>query len=104
MSTEANNLIKEEARWVFCLALYNWKELGASEAALTSIAQGMKWQFSEVEVRDLILYLQELGYCKVESLPLTGKLWAIRTAKLIDLVEFNADCPPSIARPAKKYW
>lgn len=104
MNTEAQNIIKREARWTFCLALYNWRDQGANESSLRAIAKTMRFGLSDAEVREQIYYLKELGYCKVEQVPISGDLFAVRTSALSDLVEFNAPCPHSIARPETKWW
>lgn len=92
-----------EARWTFCLALSKWRELGASTASLRQISDAMKYGFSDHEVRELVRYLEGIGLCKTEALP-NGELWAIRTPALVDIVEYNASAPNSIARPDKKWW
>lgn len=101
---EVRNNVLRDARWTFCHALYGWRDQGVSESNIRLISKSMRYQLSDAEIREQILYLQELGYCTVEKLEIDGSLFATRTAKLTNLVEFNDDCPPSIARPEKKWW
>lgn len=104
MNTEAQNHIKRDARWTFCIALYNWRDQGATESSFKAIAQSMRFNLSDSDVREQIRYLEQLGYCTVEVIEIDKSLFATRTSKLSDLVEFNAACPDSIARPEKKWW
>lgn len=92
-----------ECRWAFCLALYNAREYGVSERTLCQISDSMRYSLSAAEVREQVRYLAELKYCRVEQLP-DGTIHAVRCTTLSDLVEYNADAPASIARPAQKYW
>ncbi|MEO1208272.1 MAG: hypothetical protein AAFX78_01900 [Cyanobacteria bacterium J06638_20] len=104
--TELVNQSKREARWAFCLALFHAGEPGLSFASFLTIARDMRWQFSDQQVEELLRYLEEAGYCTIDehSTPMGNGLWATRTNGLVDLVEYNADCPPAIARPDKKWW
>jgi len=94
---------KRELRWAFCYALYHAREYGISELSLRAIANDMRSQLSDVEVREQIRYLEEIGYCRTEKLP-TGDLFATRTAKLVRVVEYNEAADEGIARPDKKWW
>lgn len=101
------NLDKREARWGFCLALYHGGEVGVREAKFQEIAGALKLNLSTAEVREILRYLEEAGYCQITQVPeaLGGSLYAKRTNLCVDLCEYTTvDAPLSIARPAYKYW
>jgi hypothetical protein len=98
-----NSIHRSEMRWAFCLALYYWGEYGASEQSLMQIARDMKYLETQAEIREVMLYLQGLGFCTIEKRP-DGSLWAQRTPRLVDLCEYNCPAPESIARPEHKWW
>ncbi|MEI6065601.1 MAG: hypothetical protein WCQ26_13485 [Pseudanabaena sp. ELA748] len=104
MNTEAQNIVKREARWTFCLALYNWRDQGAIEPTFRAIANAMRFGLSDAEIREQLFYLKEKGLCTIEKNSVDGGLFALRTSALIDVVEFSAPCPDGIARPATKWW
>jgi hypothetical protein len=103
MSTEIENIRKREDRWTLCLTLYKWGESGVSEQSIKAVFAKMHRNLSDTEIRELINYLKRLDFCDTEILP-NGDVFAVRTNKLIDLVEYNIETPVSIARPISKYW
>jgi hypothetical protein len=103
MTGGLDDLLLRDVRWTFCLAISKWREVGANGRSLRQIADGMRYPITDTQIREIILYLTDLGYCTFEELP-DGSYRAIRTHKLTDLVEYNTDTPQSIARPAKQWW
>jgi hypothetical protein len=101
MSFEAIKL--RELRWALCLALHKWGESGASQESLCAISRDMRLPFTITEIKEVMRYLEDLGFVTLESLP-TGSLWAKRTAKLVDLCNYDIPTPPSIERPEAKWW
>ncbi|WP_019500847.1 hypothetical protein [Pseudanabaena sp. PCC 6802] len=102
MSSALDDIRKRELRWTFCLALRNGRDIGVSEKVFRAIARDMKSGLSDNEVREMVQYLASAGYCTLETL-IDESVLAVRTNKLTDLVEYNCEAPPSIARPAKNW-
>lgn len=104
MTTEAQNIIKRNARWTFCLALYNWRDQGAIEPTFIAISNSMHYGLSDAEIREQLFYLEQKGLCKTEKNTINGEIFAVRTSALIDYVEFNSEPIEGIARPLAKWW
>jgi hypothetical protein len=97
------NELKREARWTLMLSLYHSRDIGIHEGMIGVIFQDMHYSLSAGDIRSMLIYLQELGYCRTDK-KFDDKLWVVITAKGVDLCEHNSECPDSIARPSKKYW
>jgi hypothetical protein len=94
---------RETARWITLVALYQAVGVQTSERLILSILQAVPLQTSAAETRAVIEFLCRAGLAETHRSP-TGEVTATLTKEGIDLVEYNADCPPGIARPAHKYW
>lgn len=93
---------KETARWYLLVALYHGGGYPVAEALLLSTIQAVPIQSDASVIRAQLKYLESSGLAKVEALP-HGTVLASITQKGCDVYEYNADCPPGIARPAKAY-
>jgi hypothetical protein len=95
--------VRREARWAFMLSLYHAQELGCNQTILQRLLSDLHLPLSVAEIKVQLAYLAELGFCKIVS-PFDGNFRAIITAKGQDLVNYDSECPPSIARPDRKWW
>ena len=99
-----DNELKRESRWVVMLALYHARELGLSDRLIERSLEKLPHLRSTITtVQEMLHYLKALELAEVTDL-IDGSLHAKRTAKCVDVVEYNAPCPESIARPADKWW
>ncbi len=103
MSNGIESELKREARWTLMLALYHGRDIGLHEGMIGAIFGDMHYSLSAGDIRGMLIYLRELGFCRTDK-KFDERLWAVITAKGIDLCEHNCPCPDSIARPVKKYW
>lgn len=93
---------RELTRWLILLALDSADSLGASEAMLlAALREALPFLAPQV-LRHECRYLA--GRSLIHLALDEGRAWrASITAAGTDLVEYRADCPPGIARPAKGY-
>lgn len=93
---------REIARWVTLDALYHGGGYDVAERLVLAVLEAVPIRATAADVRGHLNYLESLGLCRVSSLP-DGRRLAAITSSGTDVVEYNAECPPGIARP-KKYW
>lgn len=94
---------REYVRWLILSTLYNAAPLGASESLVLSVIQGVPVHVTAVQVRKEMDYLAQLALITINK-PQHHGIWHASILPVgIDMVEYRADCPVSIARPVK-YW
>ena len=99
---DSNKVRREQVRWYLLLALQNARPYGAFEQVLLSIVQSVYPDGTALEVRRELDYLESRKLVELTKHP-DGRWWADLTRYGVDLAEYNIDCEPGIARPAK-YW
>ena len=93
---------RELCRWLILVALDAADDLGATEAMLASALREALPLLSPQTLRHEARYLA--GRSLIRLTLDEGHPWrASITAAGTDIVEYRADCPASIARPAKGY-
>jgi len=99
--TDPAKFRREFMRWVLLLALNNARDAdGASDTLLLSIIRAEFADATRSKVRRELDYLAERGLIKLHKRP-DGELVADIGRYGIDMVEYNIDCAPGIARPQK---
>ncbi|MBW7863082.1 MAG: hypothetical protein GX580_02755 [Candidatus Hydrogenedens sp.] len=93
---------KEAARWYLLVALYHGGGNHVAEAVLLSTIQAVPIQTDAAVIRAQLKYLESAGLAQICKLP-DGRITAAITQSGCDVYEYNADCPPGIARPRKYY-
>jgi hypothetical protein len=91
---------REFMRWVLMLALYNARPIGAWEELLLSVVQGVWPDASRNEARLNLDYLLDRKLIELKKEP-SGRWFAELNRYGVDMVEYNIDCAPGIARPEK---
>lgn len=93
---------REQLRWILLLALNHARPYGAAEIVLVGTAQAVYPDATALEVRRELSYLEGRKLVEVERAP-NGTWRAELERDGVDMVEYNIDCLPGIARPPK-YW
>lgn len=93
---------RETSRWVSLDALYHGGGYDVAERLVLAVLEAVPLRATAADVRAHLSYLESLGLCRVTQLP-DGRRMAAITSRGTDVVEYNAECPPGVARP-KKYW
>lgn len=93
---------RESIRWILLLALYNSRPIRASEQLMLSVLQGIYPDATHQELRRELGYVEGLAFAEITRQP-DGRWFTVLTHAGVDVVEYNAKCPPGIARP-EKYW
>ncbi|HWO99756.1 MAG TPA: cytoplasmic protein [Methylococcus sp.] len=93
---------REVARWITLDALYHGSGYPVSERLIHSVLEAVPVRSSAADVRAHFAYLESAGLATVRRLA-DGTQTATITRAGVDVVEYNSDCPPGIARPVK-YW
>ena len=91
---------REFMRWVLMLALYNARPIGAWEELLLSVVQGVWPDATKHEVRLNLDYLLDRKLIELKKEP-SGRWFGELNRYGVDMVEYNIDCEPGIARPEK---
>ena len=90
---------RESLRWVILLALWHARPYGTNESVLMRIARDTALHITPDQIRQEMNYLKGRKYIDVQS---NQPIWH---AEILpegeDLVDYRADCPEGIARPAK---
>ena len=102
MQVDMAKVRREQTRWVLLLALNNARPYGAYEQVLLATTQGIYPDSTALEVRRELDYLADRKLVELRKEP-SGRWWADLSRYGVDLAEYNIDCEPGIARPAK-YW
>lgn len=94
--------LREEARWRILRVIDAGRPIAVSEQIIGRVLGDIKLALSLHQVRRELAYLRDLHLVELEGED--GETWfATLTAAGVDLVEYNAKCPPGVARP-RKYW
>ncbi len=89
---------REEARWRILRVLDAGRPISVSENIVWRVLTDLKLSFSLITVRRELTYLRDLGLVELED----GETWfATLTAAGVDVVEYTAEAPAGVARPAK---
>lgn len=90
---------RENLRWVILLTLWNARPYGANEGILMRIVRDLALHITPDQIR------QEMNYLKGRKLLELQSNQPVWSASILpdgeDLVDYRADCPEGIARPAK---
>jgi hypothetical protein len=94
---------REYLRWVLLQSLYHARPVGANEDLLASVLHDLRLHdVTRTVLRQELDYLRGLGLVTITERD--GVMWhALITPAGVDVVEYNADAPPGVARPPK-YW
>lgn len=92
------------ARWNFLLALNVGGRQGVGAHIFQRVAKETNLQLTADQVREVVHYLAGLGLCSVSESGLTGTWHAKITPLGTDVVNYDSECPPSIARPEQKWF
>ncbi len=93
---------REEARWRILRVLDAGRPVAVSEQIIWRVLADIKLAFSLKQIRCELAYLRDHALADLEGED--GETWFARlTAAGVDVVEYNAKCPPGVARP-RKYW
>ena len=93
---------REQLRWILLLALNHARPYGAMEVVLCGTAQGVYADVTALEIRRELSYLEDRKLIEIKRSP-SGPWHAELERYGVDMVEYNIDCLPGIARPPK-YW
>jgi hypothetical protein len=102
MSVDLAAVRRRKMRWDLLLTLNNAQPYGAYEEMLHSVVQATFADATQHEVRVALDYLHDRRLIDVKKLP-EGRWHAELTRHGVDLVEYEVDCEPGIARPAKYF-
>lgn len=93
---------RELCRWLILVALDAAEEIGVTESMLQSALREALPFLPPPTLRHEVRYLAGLHYIQLHVAE--GRPWrASITPAGTDIVEYRAECPASIARPAKGY-
>jgi hypothetical protein len=93
---------REEARWRMLRVLDAARPVGANETLIFRVLHDVQLAFTPMQIRRELTYLADLDL--VELIGTGTETWSAKlTARGVDIVEYTAPAPASIARP-KKYW
>jgi hypothetical protein len=93
---------RRHLRWLALLTLNNARPTGIYEAVILNVAQSEYPDATALELRRELDYLEERALIRVVKEP--GGKWRAELTRIgVDLVEYEIDCEPGIARPVK-YW
>jgi len=96
--------VLELARWTVLLYLYHADHrAGICEKFLPRLFQDARLTVSPAEAKNILFYLEDLELCKLEK-DTFDQCWARITPKGIQVVEYQIECPPGIAREEKRWW
>lgn len=93
---------REHARWTMLMALYHGGGQPVAERLLLSVLEAVPVKADAGVVRAHLRYLEDCGLARLHEAP-DGRVTGAITHGGMDVIEYNADCPPGIARP-RKYW
>lgn len=104
MNIDNQKIRTQQIRWVLLLALNNARPYGANEAVLLATVQAVYRDATQLEVRKELDYLDQDSRDLVIVKKRPDGVWHAELGRYgVDLVEYNVDCDPGIARP-EKYW
>lgn len=93
---------RESMRWSLLVALNKTRPYTCSESLLLDIARAIYPDTTALELRRELDYLSDRKMVELVKKP-SGDWFADLTCLGVDLVEYNVECRPGIARP-DKYW
>lgn len=93
---------RRQLRWLMLLVLDRARPYGLHESVLTGAAQDQFHDATPLEVRRTLDYLEDRRLVVISRSP-SGPWSADITSHGTDIVEYEVECEPGIARP-KKYW
>lgn len=89
---------REYLRWVILLALWHARPYGTTEGVILGACRDIPLRVTVDEVRRELHSLEQRGMVRVTA----GPVWqAELTATGEDVVDYRAEAPPGIARPAR---
>jgi hypothetical protein len=100
MMPDQRKIQRELARWSILITTYNSRPLGAHEAVLLQVIQGVTPEFTRRELINELDYLHWRDLIKMKKCP-DGHYHASILRFGVDIVEYEVDCEPGIARPEK---
>lgn len=90
---------RRETRWYILRTLYAAQPVGTAEAIILSTVREVVPDITDLELRRDLDYLEQRKLISVER---QRPVWFAKINRHgIDLVEYEVDCEPGIARPAK---
>jgi len=93
---------REEARWRILRVVDAGRPIAVSEQIVWRVLSDIKLALSLNQLRRELAYLRDLGLVELEGEECD--LWFAKlTARGVDVVEYTAKAPASVARP-RKYW
>jgi len=93
---------RETIRWNILVTLNNARPLGANEAIVLSVIRAEYPDATHEEVRRELDYLERRDLVAIKHQP--DGVWICELTRWgIDVAEYDVDCEPGIARPAKYY-
>jgi len=93
---------RETIRWNILVTLNNARPLGANESIVLSVIRAEYTDATQEEVRRELDYLERRELVEVKHKP--DGVWICELTRWgIDVAEYDVDCEPGIARPAKYY-
>jgi hypothetical protein len=93
---------REEARWRILRVLDAGRPVPVSESIVWRVVSEMNIQMSPNAIRRELSYLRDLGLIELVG-EATENWFARLTAAGVDVVEYTAAAPVSIARPRKSW-
>ncbi len=100
MSVDLEQKQREEARWRILRVLDAGRPIAVSENIVWRVLTDLKLSFTLIAVRRELTYLRDLGLIEIDGEG--SETWfATLTAEGVDVVEYTAEAPAAVARPAK---
>jgi hypothetical protein len=102
-SQTVEHLRASKARWIILLTLNTARPIGTCAELVWAVLQNVYPDATALETRRELDYLADHALIKIHEHP-AGRCSARLTRLGVDLVDYNVDCDPGIARPAPPYW
>mgnify|MGYP003600740869 FL=1 len=93
---------RENMRWLLLNALNNARPLGAMDVLVLTVVQAIYPDATANELHAQLAYLENKELVNINRKP-DGHWHSLLNSNGTDVVEYTADCPAGIVRPAK-YW
>lgn len=93
---------REAIRWNILVTLNNARPFGAHESVVQEVIRAVYADATQEEVRRELDYLERRELVTIKHQP--DGVWICELTRWgIDVAEYDVDCEPGIARPAKYY-
>ena len=97
---DAAKVRREATRWHILTTLDTARPVGCHEETILQVIQSIYPDTTRLLIQRSLDYLEDRGLVEIDKRP-DGVWWAELTRCGVDMVEYNIDCKPGIARPQR---